>query len=393
MSALDGLQFSGSLAPCQAQLEELSAKLQQDRDLGDVMGIAAVEWGGASTKGLCRRIASPFQSIEFYGSVERGKMNVNSCMLAFSALRLLSINAQLEELSAKLQQDRDLGDVMGIWAVHWGGEAACKTSETKIESTTAVRSCASQIPMQIWQLQPTDVLLRPRQAQLEELSAKLQQDRDLGDAQLEELSAKLQQGNVPAECSEESVREALAFAGENCEGKHIDSLINLLGKHVSNLAVCSQVCAALENLTFTDVDNQSRIVDLGGIELILHVLETHEDADGALLRPVVDSLWNLTFNAKAVERATATGGVRRVASVLAKNLATPDVLGGVCAVLLNLAVVDENRHQIVQCGGAESMVQAIKAHQGREEVVEHACQALYLLAYHTELRFCTRLEG
>eukprot|EP00439_Symbiodinium_sp_Y106_P005898 s5294_g1.t1 len=322
MSALDGLQFSGSLAPCQAQLEELSAKLQQDRDLGDVMGIAAVEWGGASTKGLCRRIASPFQSIEFYGSVERGKMNVNSCMLAFSALRLLSINAQLEELSAKLQQDRDLGD-----------------------------------------------------------------------AQLEELSAKLQQGNVPAECSEESVREALAFAGENCEGKHIDSLINLLGKHVSNLAVCSQVCAALENLTFTDVDNQSRIVDLGGIELILHVLETHEDADGALLRPVVDSLWNLTFNAKAVERATATGGVRRVASVLAKNLATPDVLGGVCAVLLNLAVVDENRHQIVQCGGAESMVQAIKAHQGREEVVEHACQALYLLAYHTELRFCTRLEG
>ena len=92
MSALDGLQFSGSLAPCQAQLEELSAKLQQDRALGDVMGIAAVERGGASTKGLCRRIASPFQSIEFYGSVERGKMNVNSCLLAFSALRLLSIN-------------------------------------------------------------------------------------------------------------------------------------------------------------------------------------------------------------------------------------------------------------------------------------------------------------
>eukprot|EP00439_Symbiodinium_sp_Y106_P011922 s5294_g1.t2 len=384
MSALDGLQFSGSLAPCQAQLEELSAKLQQDRDLGDVMGIAAVEWGGASTKGLCRRIASPFQSIEFYGSVERGKMNVNSCMLAFSALRLLSINAQLEELSAKLQQDRDLGDVMGIWAVHWGDRIDDCSAQLRFSDSNADLAASA------------DGRAAQAEAQLEELSAKLQQADGRAaqtEAQFEELSAKLQQGNVPAECSEESVREALAFAGENCEGKHIDSLINLLGKHVSNLAVCSQVCAALENLTFTDVDNQSRIVDLGGIELILHVLETHEDADGALLRPVVDSLWNLTFNAKAVERATATGGVRRVASVLAKNLATPDVLGGVCAVLLNLAVVDENRHQIVQCGGAESMVQAIKAHQGREEVVEHACQALYLLAYHTELRFCTRLEG
>ncbi|OLP90373.1 Protein aardvark [Symbiodinium microadriaticum] len=262
-----------------------------------------------------------------------------------------------------------------------------------------------------------DVSVKLQQAQLHDLSVKLQQaderaasaeanldfqsNSDEGadgraadaeakleelQAQLQELQAKLQQGNMPAECSEESVQEALTFAGENCEGKHIDSLIGLLGKHISNLAVCSQVCAALENLTFTDVDNQSRIVDLGGIELILKVLETYEDADGALLRPVVDSLWNLTFNAKAVERATATGGVRRVASVLAKNLATPEVLGGVCAVLLNLAVVDENRHQIVQCGGAESMVQAVKAHQGREEVVEHACQALYLLAYHTELR-------
>ena len=32
------------------------------------------------------------------------------------------------------------------------------------------------------------------------------------------------------------------------------------------------------------------------------------------------------------------------------------------------------------------MVKAIMEHQAQEDVVEHACQALYLLAYHTELR-------
>ena len=37
-----------------------------------------------------------------------------------------------------------------------------------------------------------------------------------------------------------------------------------------------------------------------------------QDADGALLRPVVDSLWNLTFNAKASALFFAFDDVGRV---------------------------------------------------------------------------------
>ncbi|CAE7366467.1 ARMC6 [Symbiodinium sp. CCMP2592] len=371
---------AGTSSEAQAQLEELSAKLQQ------------ADGRAAQAEAQSKELSAKLQQADGRAAHAEAQLELLSTKLQQDRMWVMSwalglwsgeVQAQLAELSSKLQQDRDLGDFMCIGAVAQLAELSSKLQQDRDLG---------------------DFMCIGAVAQLAELSSKLQQADGRAaqtEAQLQELSTKLQQGNVPAESSEagtsiavlmrpdpreESVREALVFAGENCEGKHIDSLIALLGKHISNLAVCSQVCATLENLTFTDVDNQSRIVDLGGIELILKVLETHEDADGAQLRPVVDSLWNLTFNVKAVERATATGGVRRVASVLAKNLATPDVLGGVCAVLLNLAVLDENRHQIVQCGGAESMVQAIKAHQGREEVVEHACQALYLLAYHTELR-------
>ena len=55
--ALGGIQFSGSLAPCQAQSNELSAKLQQDRDVADAMLIGAMDWGGASAKRLCRSVS------------------------------------------------------------------------------------------------------------------------------------------------------------------------------------------------------------------------------------------------------------------------------------------------------------------------------------------------
>ncbi|CAE7679490.1 aarA, partial [Symbiodinium sp. CCMP2456] len=302
-------------------------KLSQARDLCDVVGIWAVDGGGIQLEVAYSFDINPLIEGHFGNGPDRMTASL----------------AKLQELSGKLSQARDLCDVVGIWAFGlWMAEEDQQNQHDfhKYSGQADERAASAEAKLQE---------LSAKHSQADGRAADAEAKLELLQAQMAELQAKLQQGNVPTECSEESVREALAFAaGANCEGKHIDSLIGQLGKHISNLAICSQVCAALENLTFIDVDNQSRIVDLGGIELILKVLETHEDADGALLRPVVDSLWNLTFNVKAVEWARATGGARRVASVLAKNLATPDVLGGVCAVLLNLAVVDENRHQIVQ---------------------------------------------
>merc|ERR1719330_1921759 len=96
---------------------------------------------------------------------------------------------------------------------------------------------------------------------------------------------------------EASTEHAAAFAGSISEndGHQIAPLLALLKEHPSDLLVCSQVCSALETLTFTYVENRRTIVQEGGATSIVETLERHQDADASMLRPCMDALWNLTF--------------------------------------------------------------------------------------------------
>jgi hypothetical protein len=195
-------------------------------------------------------------------------------------------------------------------------------------------------------------------------------------------------GPSTIEVDQATSETAMAFAAGVAEsdGHHVQSLLGLLKKHVDNVQVCSQVCTALETLTFTDAENRCAIVRNGGIEDILTMLRTHEDAEAVLLQPAVDALWNLTFDNEAIERGSEAGAIERIQAVMSKQAAAAELQGGACAVLLNLAVKDQNRWKIVQSGGASLVAAAMERHSTSEEVLEQGCQALYMLAYHQELR-------
>ncbi|CAE8693074.1 unnamed protein product, partial [Polarella glacialis] len=204
----------------------------------------------------------------------------------------------------------------------------------------------------------------------------------------DEAARRYQPTGEPFDASEASADAAIAFAatvGEN-DGHQIAPLLLLLKQYAGLVEVCSQVCAALENLTFTDVENRRSIVKQGGVESILDMLRSNEDADAVLLRPAVDALWNITFDDEAVERATDAAAIELLASVMSKQTGSAELQGGACAVLLNLAVKDQNRWKIVQSGGVSLVAAAMQRHSTCEEVLEQGCQALYMLAYHQDLR-------
>merc|ERR1719343_1247463 len=63
-----------------------------------------------------------------------------------------------------------------------------------------------------------------------------------------------------------------------------------------------------------------------------------------------------------------------------------ELQGGAAAVFLNLAVRERNRSRIAECGALDLIVAAMQRHATIEEVLEQGCQALYMLAYHQDLR-------
>lgn len=170
------------------------------------------------------------------------------------------------------------------------------------------------------------------------------------------------------------------------DGHQIPTLLGLLTKHAADVQVCSQVCSSLELLTFTDVEHRAKAVRERGVETLLDVLARHQDADSDLLRPAVDALWNLTFDDEALDHAAEGQGIERIAVVMSKHEHAAQLLGSACAVLLNLAVREQNRWKIVQSGLAAAVASAMQRHPQCEEVLEQGCQALYMLAYHQDLR-------
>jgi len=180
---------------------------------------------------------------------------------------------------------------------------------------------------------------------------------------------------------------ALAFVGAigEADSHQIQPLLTLLKGHLDNVQVCSEVCKAVENLTFTDTENRQTIVQHGGIEAILAAMDRHADEGETLQRPAMDALWNLTFDDDAVDHVTDTG-LEQIIKSMRQHPDVPELQGSACAVFLNLAVREHNRTKIIQHGCLELMVSAMQGHAQNEDVLEQGCQALYMLAYHQNLR-------
>lgn len=187
-----------------------------------------------------------------------------------------------------------------------------------------------------------------------------------------------------------NVDKAMAFLSQITEndGHQIQPLLTLLADQADNVHVCSQVCAALETLTFTDTDNRHSIVRQGGVDSIMKFMLQHQDAEHFILRSAVDALWNITFDDEAVDRMAEGPGdhLEHFLEVARKHIEAAELQAGACAVLLNLSVKEQNRWKIVQLGGVTLIAGAMQRHSKAEEVLEQGCQALYMLAYHQDLR-------
>lgn len=179
----------------------------------------------------------------------------------------------------------------------------------------------------------------------------------------------------------------LSTIGDN-DGHQIPPLLALLGEQANNVQVCTKVCAVLENLTFTDTENRRSIVKHDGVEAILKFMVQHQKAESVLLRPAIDALWNITFEDEAVERMAdaPANHLEQFLAVVQKHPEAAELQAGSCAVLLNLAVKEQNRWKIVQLGGVALISAAMQRHSQCEEVLEQGCQALYMLAYHQDIR-------
>ena len=118
--------------------------------------------------------------------------------------------------------------------------------------------------------------------------------------------------SVAEEAAQKEFAEELAGGGARVQRDEVRQLLNVLDEHSSNLEICSQTCRALESLILKDAGHEAKVADLGGVELILRVLETHPHGSTHLLRPVLDMLCSLTFYEKSVDRATAANGASRV---------------------------------------------------------------------------------
>jgi len=183
-----------------------------------------------------------------------------------------------------------------------------------------------------------------------------------------------------------SAKEAIAAGVAESDGYQIAPLLVLLQEKHSDLEISMKVCSALETLTFNMSENRVTVVKNGGLKALVDLLDEHKDASGPLLRPAVDALWNLTFEEIAVDAATEAGAIEHVAALMQTHRGEASLIAGACAILLNLAVREENRWKIVESGSVGLMASAMQQHPENEELMELGSQALYMLAYHQDLK-------
>jgi len=179
--------------------------------------------------------------------------------------------------------------------------------------------------------------------------------------------------------------EAIAAGVAESDGHQIAPLLALFQEKHSDLQISMKVCSALETLTFKTSEHRMQVVKQGGLKALVDLPDEQQDA-GTLLRPAVDTLWNLTFEEEAVDTATKVGAIERLAALMQKHRGEPVLIASACAVLLNLAVREQNRWKIVESGSVGLVASAMQQHSENEELMQLGPQALYMLAYHQELK-------
>jgi len=276
--------------------------------------------------------------------------------------RLHMVEAEAAELRDQLQAERSRSAA--------AAEAAAKAAASIATAPLAGEEC--ELP---------DFVQSCGNSEVVEFARRLASDNAALRRQQQQQPKPLQQ-----QAGSASAKEAIANGVAESDGHQIAPLLALLQENHSDLQISMKVCSALETLTFNTSENRVTVVKHGGLKALVGQLEEHKDAPGTVLRPAVDALWNLTFEEVAVDAATEAGAIENIAALMQTHRSEASLIAGACAVLLNLAVCEQNRWKIVESGSVGLMASAMQQHPENEELMELGSQALYMLAYHQDLR-------
>ena len=102
------------------------------------------------------------------------------------------------------------------------------------------------------------------------------------------------------------VRIKTAYDANDCQG-----VVDVMREGTSNAKVAEEGCAALKSLSYND-DNRKRIGEVGGIAMILRMMEMHGASNAEVAKQGCGALSSLSFNANNKRKILAANGVSMV---------------------------------------------------------------------------------
>ena len=150
-----------------------------------------------------------------------------------------------------------------------------------------------------------------------------------------------------------------------------------------NAGVARAGCDTLWNLAANNNDNQKRIAEAGGIEMILRVMEMHRASNAEVAKNGCGALGTLAVNGENQKSIEEKGGIAMSLRMMKKHgESNAGVAENGCSVLLKLAYNNtDNQKSIEKKGGIAMILRMMERHgESNASVAENGCGALYFLA-------------
>jgi hypothetical protein len=170
------------------------------------------------------------------------------------------------------------------------------------------------------------------------------------------------------------------------------AIVQTMERFTDHADIQVAACCALEKLAL-DVDNETAIADVGGVEAILAAMmanftnaSVHEATWGALM--------NLSCrNADSVMTVDTAGGMEAIIAAMQHHVDNPLIQRNACGTLANLCVSnDMRRAALAKAGGFVAISAALQRHWNDPDVKDEASSALTALLEEPARHYDAKLE-
>jgi len=179
----------------------------------------------------------------------------------------------------------------------------------------------------------------------------------------------------------------LAWRGpdESVEEDEIQALIRGMQADPTNTGLQESSCGRLEQLALGPT-SKKKIVALGGIEVILETMR-RQSFDARVQEHACGALGNLSLRSEETQQQIGRSkGVEAISKAMVEHPESTALQERACWATEQLAMIPQNRSEIVDSGGIDQVVRAMRAHPSSEAVQEHGCMALGNLAFDVDTR-------